>query len=571
MQASKSLATALLCISVIFLFADQNLIAPNMTAIANEFDFNEHQKDQYLGANIALGFFVVGGIVSVVAGVLADTTNRVDLYTATVICGECACLGTYFTHTYTQLLISRVMAGIGVGGAAPILFSILADFYPNTSRVYMSTLIGISMSTGISLGQFVAGMVGPVYGWRLPFLLVATPALVNAMLIYGIVTEPERGGQEHALLIVREQRVEYQQQQEQSTCSYVIPTIGSENIGISKEGMSADVDMEKGDYKAQQQQQQQFHQPRPFHQQYGSLSTDSSEPIEFPPAIARTPTPAAAMPTAAATVTKPTAPTKQTISAAPQAQSYKNQPKAYTAVSTVDLLLAASETETEFAQLGAGAPHAAASASAATEDVPAQYRETITWSKVKQLIHTPSVVLIYLQGIPGCIPWGMIYVYLNDYLSYNHHLSVATATMCMTIFGLGSIIGQILGGWIGQKLYNAGRRADQCTFMGVSCIVGALPLIYVLQHKPGTSASSSTDGSGSVDMSTDILGFCLLMFITGLAVSIPGPNVRSILQNVCPPETRGTAFALFNLTDDIGKGGGPVLVALMVRGLGGRE
>ena len=29
------------------------------------------------------------------------------------------------------------------------------------------------------------------------------------------------------------------------------------------------------------------------------------------------------------------------------------------------------------------------------------------------------------------------------------------------------------------------------------------------------------------------------------------------LQNVCAPETRGTAFAIFNLTDDIGKGAGP--------------
>lgn len=29
------------------------------------------------------------------------------------------------------------------------------------------------------------------------------------------------------------------------------------------------------------------------------------------------------------------------------------------------------------------------------------------------------------------------------------------------------------------------------------------------------------------------------------------------LQNVCLPEIRGTAFALFTLTDDIGKGLGP--------------
>jgi hypothetical protein len=42
-------------------------------------------------------------------------------------------------------------------------------------------------------------------------------------------------------------------------------------------------------------------------------------------------------------------------------------------------------------------------------------------------------------------------------------------------------------------------------------------------------------------------------------------------QNVTYPENRGTAFALFNLSDDIGKGGGPVLVALLVRIFGDRR
>jgi MFS-type transporter involved in bile tolerance (Atg22 family) len=33
----------------------------------------------------------------------------------------------------------------------------------------------------------------------------------------------------------------------------------------------------------------------------------------------------------------------------------------------------------------------------------------------------------------------------------------------------------------------------------------------------------------------------------------------------------GTAFALFNLSDDIGKGGGPMLVAMLVRTFGDRR
>ena len=40
---------------------------------------------------------------------------------------------------------------------------------------------------------------------------------------------------------------------------------------------------------------------------------------------------------------------------------------------------------------------------------------------------------------------------------------------------------------------------------------------------------------------------------------------RAVVQGVTAPEVRGTAFAVFNLTDDLGKGLGPLLVDGMVR------
>jgi len=38
----------------------QNLMAPNLTAIANDFGFTAAERDQKLGGEIALGFFVLG-------------------------------------------------------------------------------------------------------------------------------------------------------------------------------------------------------------------------------------------------------------------------------------------------------------------------------------------------------------------------------------------------------------------------------------------------------------------------------------------------------------------------------
>ena len=42
---AKYYATALMCLTVAFLFADQNLLAPNLTRIAKEFHFSDQMRD----------------------------------------------------------------------------------------------------------------------------------------------------------------------------------------------------------------------------------------------------------------------------------------------------------------------------------------------------------------------------------------------------------------------------------------------------------------------------------------------------------------------------------------------
>mmetsp|Transcript_5858 Transcript_5858/g.16409 ORF Transcript_5858/g.16409 Transcript_5858/m.16409 type:complete len:142 (+) Transcript_5858:97-522(+) len=43
---------AIFCVTSALLFADQNLMAPNLTDIARSFDFDEHERDKYLGGYI---------------------------------------------------------------------------------------------------------------------------------------------------------------------------------------------------------------------------------------------------------------------------------------------------------------------------------------------------------------------------------------------------------------------------------------------------------------------------------------------------------------------------------------
>ena len=62
-----------------FMFADQNLMGPNLTLIAKDFDL-VNVKDQYLGGYIPLFFWLVGGAVSIVIGFYTDLLPRKILF-----------------------------------------------------------------------------------------------------------------------------------------------------------------------------------------------------------------------------------------------------------------------------------------------------------------------------------------------------------------------------------------------------------------------------------------------------------------------------------------------------------
>jgi hypothetical protein len=189
---------ALLAMTTILLFSDQNLMAPNLTAIANDFGFSDDERDRKLGGDIALAFYLLGTPASFFVGCLADTHHRMRLFAVTVIIGESACVLTYVTNTYWQLYACRAVTGFSLGGALPLIYSILGDLYSADERHQVNAIVGMGTGMGIAFGQGIAGFLGPTYGWRLPFLVVGIPAILCALVVYVAIDDPERGGMEEA-------------------------------------------------------------------------------------------------------------------------------------------------------------------------------------------------------------------------------------------------------------------------------------------------------------------------------------------------------------------------------------
>jgi len=87
-QKERQWAMMLFSLTTVLLFADQNLMAPNLSDIASDFGFDDEERDVKLGGHIALAFWMLGAPAGFVVGVLADRMNRTFLFAVTVGIGE---------------------------------------------------------------------------------------------------------------------------------------------------------------------------------------------------------------------------------------------------------------------------------------------------------------------------------------------------------------------------------------------------------------------------------------------------------------------------------------------------
>ena len=94
-----------------------------------------------------------------------------------------------------------------------------------------------------------------------------------------------------------------------------------------------------------------------------------------------------------------------------------------------------------------------------------------------RLFRRPSNCFLFSQGIPGCMPWGVIGVFLNDYLIEDRSApSKLGAFAVVATYGLGTVIGQLSGGYLGKRLY-VWNPSYVCYLMGSCQILSIGPLL----------------------------------------------------------------------------------------------
>jgi len=158
----------------------------------------EITPDRYLQAISIVGFFLTFATLGL--GYYADRHRRVPLVGAGIVLGGVFSIFTARSNTLTPLSLSRM--GDAVGGRIRGIptSSLIADYYPPTSRGKVYALFGVIGDViAVSTPLLVAYLVIE-FGWRLPFTISAPLMVVTGVFAIVALKEPIRGYMERKAL-----------------------------------------------------------------------------------------------------------------------------------------------------------------------------------------------------------------------------------------------------------------------------------------------------------------------------------------------------------------------------------
>ncbi len=165
-----------------------------------------HLSDLTLGVIGAIGGLLLFA-AAVPLGYLGDRTRR------TAIVGVCSALWATFAVvtglavTVWQLVVARILIGVGKANEQPVHSALLADAYPIEGRNRIYGIHRAAQPMGLLIGPLLAGgiaaIAGGASGWRWSFIVLALPAGILAFAAFGL-REPVRGGHEQRAVLGEE-------------------------------------------------------------------------------------------------------------------------------------------------------------------------------------------------------------------------------------------------------------------------------------------------------------------------------------------------------------------------------
>ncbi len=170
---------ALLTLINILNFVDRQLLPSFANFIKPELGLTDTQYGLLTGV-VFITFYTIAGLFM---GMLADQVNRPRLIAGAIGLWSVLTAASGAARGFASMAIPRALIGVGESALTPAAMSLLADRFP-ASRLGLAAglyYLGVPIGAGASL--LIAGLLGPLIGWRNCFYLLGAIGVVMALLM----------------------------------------------------------------------------------------------------------------------------------------------------------------------------------------------------------------------------------------------------------------------------------------------------------------------------------------------------------------------------------------------------
>jgi MFS family permease len=164
--------------------------------------------------------------------------------------------------------------------------------------------------------------------------------------------------------------------------------------------------------------------------------------------------------------------------------------------------------------------------------------KALTWEKAekykvkasdyKKILSNKTFIVLLLQGIAGSIPWNAIFFMILwwEYMGFDP----LTAGLMFAIVAFGAALGNIFGGWLGDKAEKWRPNSGRITVAQISVFTG-IPMTFVIM----LLIPPVTDS---------IFLYVFISAITGFLAQWPSAINPVIFSEIFEPEIRSTVYSV---------------------------
>ncbi|WP_290712298.1 MFS transporter, partial [Flavihumibacter sp. CACIAM 22H1] len=166
-------------------YMDRQMLATMRPSM--QVDIQELNSAENFGILMAI-FLWVYGLMSPVAGIIADRTNRKKLIIGSLFVWSFVTFAMGFASSFSQLYLLRAIMGVSEALYIPAALSLIADYHSGKTR---SLAIGIHL-TGLYMGQALGGFGATIasnLSWQFSFQSFGLLGMIYAVVLVFFLQE----------------------------------------------------------------------------------------------------------------------------------------------------------------------------------------------------------------------------------------------------------------------------------------------------------------------------------------------------------------------------------------------